>query len=236
MARVTDEQIERYLLLLRNGLKRAVAAQMVGEMPETFRILQYEDTDFRARMIEALEQGKIASRVDRASALSEERREHLLDLIRGGMTALEAGIELDIHIGGLNRGILNPLSVQYDREFHMQFKEAVETGRPNFVTRLRQMAITQAENGEYRALRDLLIVYDREFREAHAAKKLEVSADQRSFRMALLEEIDRTKLTENDLALLEEILTRGQPDDPPDGVPALPPAGAFELIEGGGEG
>lgn len=223
---LSDDQREEWLLLIERGMDRQEAAYAVGEIPSTFRKLALTDLAFRKRMIDALNHGKRQRKIEEARVLTKEEREEFLDLIRTGKRPLEAAKECDIYLRRLYKGAFNPVSPWYDREFHQQFKDAVAEWQPAFVERLQRLTITQAENGDYRALKDLNLVYDPDWRPL-LTKRVEIgNAPGDAFRLAAMQALESSNLTleevEQWIALAEK--ASGHKEDPP----------PLELVSGDG--
>lgn len=182
MAKPTPDEIDHFLELIKEGMDRATAAWHVNPdySGSLFRSmcnpmsLKHYDADFAARYDEAVEARGPLKR-DRVMVRSEDRAgqpqngngftkamhlEHgqlqeFLDLVSDGMQAAQAARELDppTSITQINRRAAR------DVEFAEAFRMAKEEGYPAYQESLRAEAVRQAFAGDYRALRDQLLMH-----------------------------------------------------------------------------
>jgi hypothetical protein len=90
----------------------------------------------------------------KARYITDEQREQYLEKIREGVPKEMAARQVGTSLVQFNR------VAHRDPEFAKTLKEAYEVGYPNFQEKLRSQAFDLAMGGDYRALRDLLIVHD----------------------------------------------------------------------------
>lgn len=200
MAPVTEKQKERFLDLCRKGMDRIEAARAVGEQASTFQILSLDDPEFRDQMKRALYECWRKRRIDYASELTHEVRQEFLELIRSGREPVEAAHAVGGYYWHFSR-LCNVTGHYYDQDFHHAYLEAVNEGHGAFLDRIRSLIVRAAENGEYRAVRDLAIMHLPEG-ERLSSKKIEVrDGDLEALKQAALQ-IDRGSLTDDELAQL----------------------------------
>jgi hypothetical protein len=82
--------------------------------------------------------------------------------------------------------------------------DALEEGHPAFLDRIQDLQIRAAENGEYRAIRDLIIMYHPRG-EKLAAKKIEVKDADRDALVQALLSIPRDQLSDEEVSLMIQI-------------------------------
>lgn len=188
---VTSEEKDSFLALLRAGKDPAHAAQIVN--PEysgsTFRRLTNEgnknyDAVFAADYLRARAEGRQKRELSpsavprtttlngfvKAAYLSEEMLEQFLEEIANGTPMVEAAAKVEprTSLSQLNR------RAHRDKAFADAFAAAREVGYPIFKERLRSEAVRQAFAGDYRALRDQLLIHDEEFRRILLTQKHEI--------------------------------------------------------------
>lgn len=209
MAPVTEEQKDRFLDLCAKGMDRIEAARAVGEQASTFQILSLDDEEFRNKMRKALYECWRKRRADYDADLTHETREEFLNLIREGKHPKEAARA----VGGtywMFARLCNVANRAYNPDFHRAYIAAHAEGHPAFQDRIRHLQINAAENGEYRAIRDMVIQYLPEG-EKLSAKKIEVKdGDLEALKTAALQ-IDKSQLSNdemNELIRLMEKATR----------------------------
>jgi hypothetical protein len=106
----------------------------------------------------------------KAKYITEEMLELFLELIGNGipMKAAAEQLEPKTSLSQIHKRALR------DPSFTEQYAKAKEQGYPIFKENLRAEAVRQAMNGDYRALRDQLLVHDEQFREILLAQKHEI--------------------------------------------------------------
>lgn len=198
MAPLTEEQKQRFLDLVSKGMDRTEAARATGEQASTYQILSLDDPEFRNEMLKALTECWRKRRVDYVAEMTQEVRQEFLSLIREGKEPVEAAHAVGGYYWHFAR-LCNVVGRHYDADFHRAYDEALAEGRPAFHDRIRHLIIDAAENGEYRAMRDLAIMHLPEG-ERLSAKKIEVTGgDLEALKQAALQ-IDRSQLTDEELA------------------------------------
>lgn len=198
MAPVTEQQKERFLDLCRKGMDRIEAARAVGEQASTFQILSLDDPEFRDEMKRALYECWHKRRIDYAANTTHEVREEFLQLIRSGREPVEAAHAVGGFYNHFSR-LCNVTGHYYDQDFHRAFMDAMKEGHGAFLDRIRSLIVKAAEDGEYRAIRDLAIMHLPEG-DKLSSKRIEVKdADLEALKQAALQ-IDRSQLTDEELA------------------------------------
>lgn len=106
----------------------------------------------------------------KADYLTPEMLEQFCEYVATGVPAPDAAqlIEPKTTLTQINRRAAK------DLEFADDYAKAKETGYPAFQEGLRSIIHRMAENGDYRAARDLAIIHLPEFREAFLTRKTEV--------------------------------------------------------------
>lgn len=222
MAPLTDEQKERFLHLCSLGVDRVEAARATGEQASTYQIYALEDEEFRKRMKEALNECWRKRRVEHDRVVSQEIRDEFLHLVRSGKQPTEAAHAVGGYYWHFSR-LCNVTNRTYDPEFHHAYMEAMNEGHPAFMDRIRDMQMKAAENGEYRAVRDMVIQYLPEG-EKLSAKKIEVrDGDLEALRSAALA-IDQSQLSNEEVNTLISLLEKA----------AKKPKPPLELVSGDG--
>lgn len=190
----TAEEKEAFLFALRAGADPAQAARIVH--PELtgsiFKRLTYEtnpnyDPEFSAEYLRARAEGAprrkshngeteqanptTASGYVKAAYLTPEMLEEFLEAVSSGIPISQACAALE------PRTSMTQISRRANRDpdFAKALAEAKEDGYPAFVQRLKDEAVRQAYNGDYRALRDQLLIHDKEFRKVLLASKHEIT-------------------------------------------------------------
>lgn len=189
---VSHEDKRRFLELIEQGNDRATAASLVG--PEytgtMFRRLcspdsRYYDEDFARAYDAALASRQLPMRVrsedrdstpttplgfTRAGHLVEEQLENFLDRVRNGVQAATAAREIDppTSITQINR------HAKRDPDFAEDFRLAKEEGHDSYKENLRAEAARQAFAGDYRALRDQMLIHLEDARRALTTNRHEV--------------------------------------------------------------
>lgn len=190
----TPEEKETFLALIRVGHDSAQAARLVNQeyTGSMFRRLTNEsstsyDPDFAAEYLRARAEGgrndkqnrDLASRPRtttmsghvKANYLTPEMLDQFLESVSNGVPLVKACDEIE------PKTSLTQISRRANRdpEFAQAYADAKEAGYPVFIENLRNEAIRQAYNGDYRALRDQLLIHDPEFRRVLLAQKHEIS-------------------------------------------------------------
>lgn len=189
-----EQQKEEFLLALRAGADPAQAARLVhpdftGSM---FKRLTYEqnqnyDAAFAAEYLRARAAGAplrasangkaespnptTASGMVRAAYITPEMKEMFLEAVASGTPLVQAceQVQPKTSLTQFNR------LANRDLAFAEAYAEAKEEGYPQFVQKLKDEAVRQAYNGDYRALRDQLLIHDKEFRKVLLASKHEIT-------------------------------------------------------------
>lgn len=188
------EDKEAFLLALRAGADPSQAARIVH--PEftgsLFKRLTYEtnvnyDPEFAADYLRARAAGAplrrgtngqadkpnptTASGMVKAAYLTPEMLEQFLEAVSSGVPIVVAceSLEPKTSMTQISR------RANRDTEFAEALAAAKEEGYPHFVQKLRDEAVRQAYNGDYRALRDQLLIHDKEFRKVLLASKHEIT-------------------------------------------------------------
>lgn len=186
--RPSEEEKERFLDYIRKGDDRATAAWRINPdfSGSMFRSMcnPHSPRNYDANFAEAYddavaergpldpnrqqvwaEEGEAQRREEstsmtlggytKASHLSTEQIEEFLDLVREGTQAYTAAHMLDppTSMGQINRRAAK------DPEFAREFREAKEEGHDSFKDSLRSEAVRQAFAGDYRALKDQMIMH-----------------------------------------------------------------------------
>lgn len=207
MPELVEPQIERFLDLVSKGMDLTEAAHAVGEIPSTFHILSLDDLNFRQQLISARVNGRRNRQSWKFVDPDNETLEEFLQLVRDGRSPSEAALMLDINFACFAK-LMNHAKPTYRADFHQAYQEAAEEGRPAMQNRIRSLMWRAAENNEYRATRDLAIMYLPEG-EKLSSKKVEVtSADQEALKQAALQ-IDRNKLDRDELNELIRLIEKG---------------------------
>ena len=191
---INAEEKESFLALIRVGHDAATAARMVN--PELtasmFRRLANEtavhyDPDFASEYLRARADGardgfhrKSHSGQPRTTTLAGHVKAAYLtsEMLDGFLEQVSMGVPLTQAVETLDpKTSLTQLQRRANRdgEFAQRYADAKEEGYPIFVQRLKDEAIRAAYNGDYRALRDQLLIHDKEFRKVLLAQKHEIS-------------------------------------------------------------
>lgn len=189
---VSDEDKQAFLELIAGGSDRATAASRVN--PEYTGTLfrrfcspdsRYYDEDFARDYDIALASRQIPMRVrsedrdstpttpmgfTRAGHLTEEQLEDFLDRVRNGTQAATAAREIDppTSITQINR------HAKRDPDFADDYRTAKEEGHDSYKENLRAEAARQAFAGDYRALRDQMLIHLEDARRALTTNRHEV--------------------------------------------------------------
>lgn len=185
MVQISEAEKEQFLEYIRGGLDRAQAARAVnpaytGTMfkylcspssrsydPEF--ALQYDRAVDERGELDPYRPGTIhASSLPgrertltgalRWQFLDEERRQALLDDLRDGIPIDIAARSIETTVLQVNR------LANHDEEFKLQLRQAREDGYQAYKERLRGEAYRQAMNGDYKALRDQLLIHLDEYK------------------------------------------------------------------------
>lgn len=207
---LSEAKKERWLELVAKGLDRKEASYAVDEMPGVFNLLAIDDREFRKRMIVALEEARKERLKKDGGPINPEVQEHFLHLIRNGYNRHEAAVEL-----GLTATKFRALA-RRSEEFNEQYEEAIWDGKSVYLERLRAEALRQALNGEYRALKDQLLVHDPEFAPL-LTKRVEIgNIDGESLKVAAIQSVNQSSLSLEEMDTLIALLEKAQaPPEPP---------------------
>ena len=182
MARPNEEEKERFLEYIRGGDDRATAAWKInpefsGSMfrsmcnPRSTRnydadfALAYDEAvafrgplDPNRQQIQSSERSSVSvtsNGFTKATHLTEDQLDEFLDLVRDGTQAAAAAQELETptSITQINRRAAK------DPDFAKEYREAKEEGYGAYKDSLRAEATRQAFAGDYRALRDQMLMH-----------------------------------------------------------------------------
>lgn len=216
---MNDADKETFLTWLRAGKSPPEAAALTGDgyTASMFRRLLSEksrdyDPFFAADYLRARAEGreKAPPRVDagkprtttftghvKAAYLTPEMLEQFCEYIEAGVPMKDAAelLEPKTTLTQINR------RAQKDVEFAEQYGEARKLGYPNFQEGLRATIQRMADNGDYRAARDLAIIHLPEFREAFLTKKTEIMGGTTNELKVLVQQVF-PELSDNDLDML----------------------------------
>lgn len=189
---MTQEEKDTYLTWIKAGKSPPDAAQLVNAdyTSSMFRRLTTEqsrdyDPFFTAEYLRARAEGRKnqPERTDankprtttpsghvKADYLTPEMLDQFLDYVENGVPAVDAArlLEPRTTITQIKR------RAGKDDAFNNAFAEAIKEGYPSFQEGLRATIQRMADNGDYRAARDLAIIHLPEFREAFLTKKTEI--------------------------------------------------------------
>ncbi len=218
---MTEEEKASFLALLRAGNEPPKAAEMVqsGYTASMFRRLTNEksrdyDPFFAAEYLRARAEGR--QRYDpvraesnqprtttlsghvKANYLTDEMLQQFLEFVADGVHITKAAEELEpkTSLTQINRRAAK------DPLFAEAYAVAKEQGYPAFKERLRAEAIRQAFAGDYKALRDQLLVHDEDFRKVLLAQKHEISGGDAAIRL-----IAEKALPELPKEMLEQLIS-----------------------------
>jgi len=216
---VTEEEKDTFLTWLRAGKSPPEAAELThdGYTASMFRRMLSEksrdyDPFFAADYLRARAEGreKAPPRVNaskprtttlsghvKADYLTPEMLEQFCEYIEAGVPMKDAAELLD------PRTTLTQIHrrAQKDAQFAEQYGEAKKLGYPNFQEGLRATIQRMADNGDYRAARDLAIIHLPEFREAFLTKKTEIMGGTSNELKVLVQQVF-PELSDNDLDML----------------------------------
>lgn len=191
---ITTEDKSTFIALIRAGHDAATAARMVNQEYTATMFRRYSnesseryDPEFtadylRARAESGREQGvadeerskprttTLSGHV-KSKYITPEMLEVFLEHVSNGVPLLKAveAVEPKTSMTQITR------RVNRDPEFAKAYADAKEVGYPVFVENLRAKAIQLAYEGDYRALRDQLLVHDPDFRKVLLTQKHEIS-------------------------------------------------------------
>lgn len=189
----TQHEKEQFLALLRTGTDPTEAAQLVNPdyTASMFRRVGNEgnplyDGKFAADYVRARAEGRSKRRPDeperaeprtttlsghlKAKYLTEEMLEQFVEDIGNGVRMKHAADKLEpkTSLSQIHKRALR------DQKFADAYATAKEQGYPIFRENLRAEAVRLAFSGDYKALRDQLLIHDPEFREVLLASKHEI--------------------------------------------------------------
>jgi hypothetical protein len=185
---LTDQQKQEFLQHIRDGDDRAQAAIKIGSTGTRLRKMLDNDQSasydpgFAADYQEALaardrdayyrrKRGEHGEPSDvtllgykKASRLTPDELDRFLHLVRDGMPRDTAARQIGTS--------LVQIRMLVDREpgFAAAYRDAITEGQPHLLERLRAKAYDLAMDGDYRALRDLLLVHDPEFEKLRTSR------------------------------------------------------------------
>lgn len=141
----------------------------------------------------------------KADYLTEEMLDQFCEYIEGGVQAHDAALLLDpkTTITQINRRAAK------DETFANQYAEAKQTGYPAFQEGLRATIERMAQNGDYRAARDLAIIHLPEFRDAFLTRKTEIMGGTSNEIKLLVQQVF-PELSDNDLDMLIDTVEQRQ--------------------------
>lgn len=189
----TQHEKEQFLALLRTGTDPTEAAQLVGAdyTASMFRRITNEgnplyDAKFAADYVRARAEGRQKRAPDqapraeprtttlsghlKAKYITEEMLEQFIDDIANGVRMKHAADRLEpkTSLSQIHKRALR------DPSFADAYATAKEQGYPIFRENLRAEAVRLAFAGDYKALRDQLLIHDPEFREVLLTSKHEI--------------------------------------------------------------
>jgi hypothetical protein len=131
--------------------------------------------------------------------LSPEMLEQFCEYVEAGVPAVDAAALLDpkTTITQINRRAAK------DEEFADMYAEARKTGYPAYQEGLRATIQRMADQGDYRAARDLAIIHLPEFREAFLTKKTEIMGGTTNEMRLLVQQVFPS-LSDGDIEMLIE--------------------------------
>lgn len=171
---VTQEQKDKIIALIREGKTRAEAAKAVGttgtrvgrlaspesktydpEFSAAYRDALYERENGKGYKVTRGEPEKVTLQgYTKAKYLTAEQMEGYLERVRDGIPIQMAALEV-----GTSRSQIKARANR-DPVFRQAIEDATTEGKPLYVERLNTIAYKLAENGNYNAARDLLIIHD----------------------------------------------------------------------------
>lgn len=176
----TAKRQEQFLKHIRDGLDRAQAAQKIGTTGTYIRRMINEasssyDPEFHKQYLAAIAERdpdgyqqrgpSSAAEPSRTNGngyvkgkyLTQEELDRYLEMISDGVPNGTAAGWIGTNLGNIN------WRAEHDPEFNAKLREALTAGYPVFKDRLRNAAYEQAMDGNYNALRDLLMVHADEY-------------------------------------------------------------------------
>lgn len=216
---ITQEEKDHYLTWLRAGKAPPEAAQLVNNTytASMFRRMCSEnsrdyDPFFAADVLRARAEGRknAPPRPDsgkprtttlsghiKADYLTPEMLEQFCEYVENGVAAADAAqlLEPRTTITQINRRAAK------DEEFAALYADAKSNGYPAFQEGLRSTIQRMAENGDYRAARDLAIIHLPEFRESFLTRKTEIMGGLNNELKVLVQQVF-PELSDKDLDML----------------------------------
>lgn len=231
---MTQEEKDSFLTWLRAGKPPPEAAQLVNAdyTASMFRRLLSEksrdyDPFFAADYLRARAEGRknqpprpdagkprtttLSGHV-KADYLTQEMLEQFCEYVEAGVAAQDAAelVEPKTSITQINRRAAK------DEQFAAMYGEAKKNGYPAFQEGLRATIQRMAENGDYRAARDLAIIHLPEFRESFLTKKTEILGGTSNELKILVQQVF-PELTDKDLDMLITTVEQRHLEPPIDG-------------------
>lgn len=232
---MNDDEKQEFLVFLRAGKAPPEAAALVNEQytASMFRRLTNEngrdyDPFFAAEYLRARAEGRknAPPRADagrprvttlsghiKAEYLTDEMLEQFCEYVEAGVPSHDAArlLEPETTITQINR------RANKDEEFATRYGEARKVGYPSFQEGLRATIQRMADNGDYKAARDLAIIHLPEFRDAFLTKKTEIMGGTSNELKVLVQQVF-PELSDNDLDMLIDHVEQRQlpPGDPED--------------------
>lgn len=224
---VTDDEKQEFLVFLRAGKTPPEAAELVqsGYTASMFRRLTNEhgrdyDPFFTAEYLRARAEGRKlqAPRADagkprpttlsghvKSEYLTEEMLEQFCEYVEAGVPSHDAAkmLEPATTITQVNRRAAK------DDEFAARYAEARQVGYPSFQEGLRATIQRFADNGDYKAARDLAIIHLPEFRDAFLTKKTEMMGGTTNELKILVQQVF-PELSDGDLDMLIDTVEQRQ--------------------------
>jgi len=215
---ITQEEKDLFLGWLRQGKAPPEAAELVSAdyTASMFRRLTAEksrdyDPFFAADYLRARAEGRknmvrpesgkprttTLSGHIKADYITPEMLEQFCEYIESGVPAHDAALLLEpkTTITQINRRALK------DDQFNEAYGEALKVGYPAFQEGLRSTIRRMADNGDYKAARDLAIIHLPEFREAFLTKKTEIMGGLTNELRVLVQQVF-PELSDGDLEML----------------------------------
>lgn len=190
---MTDQQKKDFCAYLRTGKTAPEAAALVhpeftASMFKRYTNEQSRDYDpfFAAEYIRAKAEGRKLRHEDRSASaqprvttlsghvkadyITDEMLDQFVEYVEAGVPSHDAALLLEpkTSITQINRRAAK------DEEFAQRYADAKHKGYPAFQEGLRATIARMAEQGDYRAARDLAIIHLPEFRDAFLTKKTEI--------------------------------------------------------------
>ena len=188
MPPLSPEEKQQFLDAIRSGKDRAAAAKAIGTTGTRVRAHMSEtsafyDADFHAAYLRAQHERQSNGHVEWDRNLHNDP----LEKTAAGYTRARylSDADLDLFLEKVALGnprdicarligtSLNQIDIRAarDEDFRERYEQALRDGHPNLLEKLRSEVFRQAfEEGNYQAVRDLLIVHDPDFEKLRTSK------------------------------------------------------------------